>query len=126
MINERSPLLSRNSISKGIIYVPGSEEEKRLVRKIDLHLMPTLWIMYVFNYIDRTNVSNAKVVGIEQDLGINDSRYSWLLIVFFIGYLVMEVPCNMVLSHSRPSAFLPTIMLLWGTVAGEFFVPREQ
>lgn len=37
-------------------FVPGSPEEKRLLRKIDLYLMPILWITYVFNYIDRTNI----------------------------------------------------------------------
>lgn len=37
-------------------YVPGSEAEKKLVRKIDYHLMPILWIMYVLNYVDRTNI----------------------------------------------------------------------
>lgn len=37
-------------------YVPNTEAEKKLVRKIDLHLIPILWIMYVLNYIDRTNI----------------------------------------------------------------------
>ena len=37
-------------------YVPQSAEEKKLVRKIDLFLMPILWIMYILNYIDRTNI----------------------------------------------------------------------
>ena len=37
-------------------YVPHSAEEKKLVRKIDLFLMPILWIMYILNYIDRTNI----------------------------------------------------------------------
>jgi hypothetical protein len=36
-------------------YVPGTPEERRLVRKMDLRLMPILWVMYIFNYIDRTN-----------------------------------------------------------------------
>jgi len=35
-------------------YVPGSEEEKKLVRKIDLYLLPTIWIMYLLSYVDRT------------------------------------------------------------------------
>jgi hypothetical protein len=39
-----------------IDYVPGTQEEKLLLRKIDRHLIPMLWIMYVFNYIDRTNI----------------------------------------------------------------------
>ena len=35
-------------------YVPGSEEEKKLVRKIDLYLLPAIWLMYLFSFMDRT------------------------------------------------------------------------
>jgi len=35
-------------------YVPGTDEEKKLVRKIDLYLLPTIWIMYLLSYVDRT------------------------------------------------------------------------
>jgi hypothetical protein len=37
-------------------YAPNSKEEKELVRKLDLRIMPILWVMYVFNYVDRTNI----------------------------------------------------------------------
>lgn len=37
-------------------YVPDTDAEKKLVRKIDLRLMPTLWVMYILNYVDRTNI----------------------------------------------------------------------
>lgn len=38
------------------VYLPGTEEERRLVRKIDLHLFPMLWVMFCMNYLDRTNI----------------------------------------------------------------------
>jgi hypothetical protein len=38
-------------------------EEKKLVRKIDMYLLPTIWIMYLLSYMDRTNIGNAKVAG---------------------------------------------------------------
>ncbi|WVF68722.1 hypothetical protein IAT40_003494 [Kwoniella sp. CBS 6097] len=95
-------------------YVEGTDEEKRLVRKIDRHLLPMLWIMYVFNYLDRTNIGNAKVGGMEKDLKLTSSDYSLVLSIFFVGYLLNEVPCNMILARSKPSIFLPTVMFLWG------------
>ncbi|KAF1985931.1 phthalate transporter [Aulographum hederae CBS 113979] len=98
-------------------YVPDSDEEKKLVRKIDLFLMPMLWIMYILNYVDRTNIGNAKIAGMDRDLGLDDGEYAWVLSIFFFGYLIMEVPSNMVLSRSRPSIFLPGIMLVWGILA---------
>jgi len=98
-------------------YVPQSAEEKKLVRKIDLFLMPMLWIMYILNYVDRTNIGNAKIAGMATDLELDDDRYAWVLSVFFFGYLICEVPSNMILSRSRPSLFLPSIMLVWGVLS---------
>ena len=43
-------------LADGSPYIPDTDEEKRLVRKIDKRLMPMLWVMYVMNYIDRTNI----------------------------------------------------------------------
>jgi len=57
-------------------YVPNTDEEKKLRRKIDLHLMPCLWIMYILNYVDRTNIGNAKTAGMDTDLGLDSSRES--------------------------------------------------
>ncbi|EFY99366.2 phthalate transporter [Metarhizium robertsii ARSEF 23] len=98
-------------------YVPHSAEEKKLVRKIDLFLMPILWIMYILNYVDRTNIGNAKIAGMAVDLDLDDNRYAWVLSVFFFGYLICEVPSNMILSRSKPSMFLPAIMLVWGALS---------
>ncbi|TQV99926.1 hypothetical protein V2A60_005344 [Cordyceps javanica] len=98
-------------------FVPGSAVERRLVRKVDLYLMPILWIKYVFNYIDRTNIGNAKIAGMQHDLNLTDDGYAWVLSIFFFGYLICEVPSNMILSRSKPSVFLPTIMLVWGALS---------
>ncbi|UQC75496.1 allantoate permease [Colletotrichum lupini] len=55
-------------------YVPDSPEEKALVRKLDLYMGPTLWFMYILAYIDRQNIGNAKVAGMEADLKLTDDR----------------------------------------------------
>ncbi|CAG9993910.1 unnamed protein product [Clonostachys byssicola] len=89
-------------------------ERKRLVWKIDRQLMPLIWIMYIFNYLDRTNIGNAQLAGLSEDLGMTSQDYNWALSVFFFGYVIFEIPSNMLLSRSRPSVFLPTIMAIWG------------
>lgn len=90
-------------LADGTAYVPGTDEEKRLVRKIDRHLLPMLWVMYVMNYIDRTNIGvrsssdyfmtvgtgkltmqNAKVGGMQADLNLSSSDYSLVLSIFFV------------------------------------------
>ncbi|KAJ5749374.1 vitamin H transporter [Penicillium nucicola] len=93
-----------------------AEEERALVRKIDLTLLPTIWIMYLLSYMDRTNIGNAKVSGMEIDLNLTSNQYSTALVVFFVGYVIFEVPSNLVLSRSRPSIFLPAIMVTWGAL----------
>ncbi|KAE9962945.1 hypothetical protein BLS_009860 [Venturia inaequalis] len=91
-------------------------EETKLLRKIDLFLLPTVWLIYLFSYMDRTNIGNAKVVGMDVDLGLTSDQYSLVLIVFFITYVVFEVPSNLILIKTRPSIFLPSLMILWGIV----------
>jgi hypothetical protein len=49
--------------------------ERRLVRKIDLRLMPTIIIMYIMNYLDRNNIASARLQGLQQDLKMNDTEY---------------------------------------------------
>ncbi|KAJ6780433.1 hypothetical protein PWT90_07947 [Aphanocladium album] len=116
--NSVSPAAGESEMAEALRnFVPGSPEEKRLVRKIDLYLMPILWIKYVFNYIDRTNIGNAKIAGMQHDLNLTDDGYAWVLSIFFFGYLICEVPSNMILSRSRPSIFLPSIMLVWGALS---------
>ncbi|KAJ5363405.1 major facilitator superfamily domain-containing protein [Penicillium brevicompactum] len=92
------------------------EEERALVKKIDLTLLPTIWIMYLLSYLDRTNIGNAKISGMEVDLRLTSNQYSIALVVFFVGYVLLEVPSNLVLGRSRPSIFLPSIMILWGAL----------
>ncbi|OCL05621.1 MFS general substrate transporter [Glonium stellatum] len=91
-------------------------EEKALVRKIDLFLLPTIWLMYLLSYMDRTNIGNAKVAGMADDLHLSSNQYSVTLVVFFVTYVVFEVPSNLILSKTRPSVYLPVIMTLWGAV----------
>jgi sugar phosphate permease len=107
-------------------YESGSEEEKRMVRKIDWHMMPILWIMYVFNYLDRTNIGNAKVAGMNADLHMDTdpNKYSVALLVFFVGYLLFEVPSNMILSKSKPAIYLPSIMFIWGCMTITYMAVR--
>ncbi|KAF4826883.1 MFS transporter prlL [Colletotrichum tropicale] len=101
------------------------EEEKALVKKIDLFLMPTIWLMYLLSYMDRTNIGNAKIAGMADDIGLSSSQYSIVLVVFFIGYVLFEPPSNMILVRTRPSLYLPFIMALWGVLTCVMSVVKE-
>ena len=62
------------------------------MRKIDLFLLPAIWIMYLLAYMDRTNIGNAKIAGMATDLDLDSNRYSITLVVFFVGYVAFGVP----------------------------------
>ncbi|OAA54346.1 Major facilitator superfamily domain, general substrate transporter [Niveomyces insectorum RCEF 264] len=90
--------------------------EKRLLLKIDLRLSGTLWILYLLSYMDRTNIANAKIAGMDQDLSLSDNDYSLAIVLFIVGYITGGVPSNMFLSRFRPTIYIPCMMALWGTV----------
>ena len=52
-----------------------AELERKLVRRIDLRLMPMIVLMYIMNYLDRNNIASARVAGLQKDLGLSDTQY---------------------------------------------------
>ncbi|KAK7203946.1 major facilitator superfamily domain-containing protein [Myxozyma melibiosi] len=97
-------------------YRPGTDEERRLVWKIDLCLLPIIFVMYFLSYMDRINVGNAKVAGMEEYLNLSSGQYSIVLVIMIVFYVSAEIPLNMILSRSKPYIFMPIIMILWGCV----------
>ncbi|GME28486.1 hypothetical protein GTA08_BOTSDO11249 [Neofusicoccum parvum] len=91
--------------------------EKRLVRKIDLRIMPCLFLVIVLNYLDRNALANARVQGIEESLGLKGSQFNTAISVLFAGYLALQIPSNLILTRVRPSLYLPGCMILWGIVS---------
>ncbi|KAM0716498.1 hypothetical protein Q7P37_007943 [Cladosporium fusiforme] len=91
--------------------------EKRLVRKLDLRLMVPLILMYILNYLDRNAIGAAKVSGIVPDLGLTDSEFQTSVSILFVGYILMQVPSNLLLNKiGRPSIYLPACMVVWGVL----------
>uniref|UniRef100_A0A8H7NJ13 Major facilitator superfamily (MFS) profile domain-containing protein n=1 Tax=Bionectria ochroleuca TaxID=29856 RepID=A0A8H7NJ13_BIOOC len=69
-------------------------EERRLCRKIDLVIMPTVCLLFLACVIDRANIGNARIAGFEKDLGMAGTDYNATLSLFFVSYIVFEIPCN--------------------------------
>ncbi|VDC03439.1 unnamed protein product [Peniophora sp. CBMAI 1063] len=89
-------------------------DERKLMRKVDLRLIPWLSLLYLLSFLDRTSIGNAKLYGLEGDLHITDNQYLLTLTIFFFPYAVFEVPSNVFLKRLRPSIWLSLLMLLWG------------
>ncbi|OJJ50386.1 hypothetical protein ASPZODRAFT_139686 [Penicilliopsis zonata CBS 506.65] len=94
------------------------ELEKKLRRRIDSLIMPLVILVYLMNYIDRNNYAAAKLQGLEQDLGLTGTQYETGLSVLFVGYILMQVPSNLLLNYiGRPSLYLGCFVIAWGTVS---------
>ncbi|RYP54674.1 hypothetical protein DL768_000610 [Monosporascus sp. mg162] len=91
-------------------------DEKRILRKMDIRLIPMLAVLYLLSFLDRGNIGNAKIEGLQEDLGMTPDEYNWCLTAFFFTYAAFEVPSNLLLKKLRPSRWLPCIMIAWGTV----------
>ena len=93
--------------------------EKKLVRKIDVRLIPTIIIMYIMNYLDRNNIAAARLGGLEADLKLKGTEYQTAVSILFVGYVLMQVPSNLFLNKiGKPAIYLPTAMVIWGIVSG--------
>ncbi|KAI9689363.1 MAG: hypothetical protein M1822_010014 [Bathelium mastoideum] len=91
-------------------------ETKNILRKIDVRIIPVLAILYLLSFLDRTNIANAKIEGLSEDLGLTGAQYNWALTAYFFTYCAFEVPSNMMLRKVGPSIWLPTIMVAWGVI----------
>jgi len=61
------------------------EEENAVIRKLDWHLMPLIFVLYSFSVLDRSNLGNAKIAGMSKDIDIAGNRYAWLGTIFYIS-----------------------------------------
>ncbi|KAF2166533.1 hypothetical protein M409DRAFT_54872 [Zasmidium cellare ATCC 36951] len=87
-----------------------SEEERAEI------LIPWLTLLYLVSFLDRTNIGNAKIDGLIDDLRMSSGQYQAALSLFFVSYAGFEPLTNILLKRLRPSIFLPIIMVLWGIV----------
>ncbi|KAL4753681.1 hypothetical protein BDW72DRAFT_21679 [Aspergillus terricola var. indicus] len=100
---------------------PLSEDEKRiekkLVRKIDLLILPMIALSFFLSIIDRGNYGAARLQHLESDLHMSGSEFQAALSVFYVGTILFGVPSNMLLNHfGRPSLHIGLAVLSWGTV----------
>ncbi|KAI0518017.1 MFS transporter [Xylaria bambusicola] len=101
--------------------------EKRLRNKLDYMIVPTVSILYLFCFIDRANIGNARLAGFEKDLGLKNYDYNIVLSIFYISYIVFEIPSNLACKYFGPGWFLPAISLGFGiTSLGTAFVQTKE
>ncbi|KAF9141207.1 hypothetical protein BGX30_005266 [Mortierella sp. GBA39] len=118
--HSRQPVELKDSIGtfdpEALIFDPNSEEIKKVRWKIDKRLIPLLAVMYLCSFLDRANIGNAKVAGMEADLNLQPGEFNTALSIFYVGYVIGEVPSNMALKQFGPRLWIPAVMFIWGTI----------
>ncbi|XXH01588.1 orotate phosphoribosyltransferase [Hypoxylon texense] len=92
------------------------ETEKRVVRKLDMFIVPVFMICYLFSFLDRSNLGNAKIQGLERDLGLKGTEFNVAASIFYVTYVVFEVPLVVLFKIVGPSKMIPIIMMSWSLV----------
>ena len=98
---------------------PDFEEisEKRILRKIDFRLLPIVVALHAISLVDRTNISVARISGMDEDLSLETGeRVSIVTSTFFIGYILFNIPSNIVIRGLGAARFLGSITVTWGIV----------
>ncbi len=80
------------------------------------HLLPFLFLLYIVAYLDRINVSFA-ALHMNRDLGLSAAAYGLGAGIFFLGYVLFEVPSNLILARVGPRFWIARIMVTWGLVS---------
>ncbi|KAK7467500.1 hypothetical protein VKT23_004554 [Stygiomarasmius scandens] len=92
-------------------------KESHLLRKLDARLLPAVGVLYLLSFLDRSNVANARLEGLTDDVHMTGNQYLTSLTLYFIGYVLFEIPCNIILKLTTPKIWLPTLTLIWGVVS---------
>ncbi|KAF2088759.1 MFS general substrate transporter [Saccharata proteae CBS 121410] len=89
------------------------EEETAVRRKLDWHVLPVVTVLYLLCFLDR----NARIQGLDKDLGLAGYDFNWALTVFFVTYILIEIPSNIMLKRVGPRAWIPFLTAGFGFVS---------
>ncbi|KAF1354183.1 major facilitator superfamily transporter [Lizonia empirigonia] len=89
---------------------------RKLIRKLDLMLSPMMVIIFLVAYLDRSNIGNAAIAGMNEDLDLVGNRLNVAVTLFYVTYIAFEVPASILLKKLRPSRLIPFFIIGWSVV----------
>ncbi|KAG1470910.1 hypothetical protein G6F56_002418 [Rhizopus delemar] len=121
MIDTKTDDINDDSFDRGEpydtnIFSNSKKVERKLVRVLDYRLMIWAFFGYFANGLDRNNMPNAYTTGLKEDLNLVTNQYNWAVTMFFIGYIVLQIPANYIITKVRPSVMIPLVVFVWGAV----------
>ncbi|KAG4272778.1 hypothetical protein FPRO04_10293 [Fusarium proliferatum] len=92
-------------------------EEAAVRRKIDFRIVPLSILLYLLCFLDRANIGNARIEGMALDLELVGFRFNWALSAFYIAYILVEIPSNIILKKVGPKFYIPLLVTGFGLVS---------
>lgn len=116
-IDEKKPIEEEGERDYTGVARKTDPEEIKLVRKLDWRIMPTLCVMYFLNYVDRNAIAQARLNNLEEDLGMKGSDFNTTVSILFVGYVLMQIPSNMLITKVKPGLYMSGWMVVWAAVS---------
>lgn len=101
------------------------EEERDILRKIDLTILPMMCAVFFLQYLDKQSLSYASVFGLITDLNMTSQQYSWCSSIFYVGQLVAEYPFIYLMSRLHLTKFVGATVVIWGLVCMCLAAPKS-
>ncbi|CAD6444249.1 05995047-e79e-49fe-940b-0374692c42c8 [Sclerotinia trifoliorum] len=92
------------------------QEAKRVLRKIDIRLMPILFVTYMLQYLDKNSINFSSVYGLQKGTHLVGQQYPWLSSIFYFGYLFFQFPSGYFLQRLPIGKFLSLTTIAWGVI----------
>lgn len=97
-------------------WVENPELEKRVVRKLDLFILPVTIILYILSFLDRSSLGNMLVTNMVEDLNLTGTRPNVVTSIFYVTYIIFDTPMTILVKQYGPRKILPIYTLLWSLI----------
>jgi hypothetical protein len=96
------------------------DAERRLTRKLDFQLLPICYLILLAVFLDKVNIGNARIQGLEKELHMDpkSNQFNVALSLFWVTYILIEIPSNMILKNVSPPIYLGGTTVLYGMFLG--------
>jgi hypothetical protein len=124
IMSEQKDSTLTESRGQGNIPSPGASraeeitrsETRRIIQKFDLHLLTLFTIINLVSFIDRVNIGNARLLGLQDDLDLSGNRFNIALTCLLVTYCVVELPSNILCKIIGGHIYVPCLVLGFGLI----------
>ncbi|CEP60803.1 uncharacterized protein LALA0_S01e19328g [Lachancea lanzarotensis] len=116
-ISDRDSSFNGDTIEGELNTLFDSSLERKICWKLDLRILPMIAVMYLFNALDKGNISNAKTDHLDKDLGIEGQDWNNMLSIFYIPFVIFAIPLSLVIKKYNAANVIPILMFTFGSIS---------